>query len=94
MVVGAIMASAELTGCVLLPAAAIVGGTAAGAAGAGAVAGSVDNCVPPWEMHEWDSKMAIEWGIREPCPEGSTTPPPFLKGTETPEKPKKSASGQ
>ena len=82
-----------VSGCVLLPAAAILGGGAAGAAGAGAVMSTRDNCIPPWEMHQWNAKMAMKLGTREPCPEGSTTPPPFLRD-EPSEKPKKAAPGQ
>lgn len=82
------------SGCVLLPAGAIVGSSAAGAAGAGAILAAPDNCVPSCEMHEWASKKAIEWGVRKPCLEGSTTPPPFVKDAEKPEteRPEKPAS--
>ena len=86
-VVGILLSLPFVNGCVLLPAAAIIGGGAAGAAGAGAVAKSTANCIPPWEMHQWDAQTAIKLGIRKPCPPGSTEPPPFLKN-EPSEKPK------
>ena len=79
-VVGILLSVPFVNGCVLLPAAAIVGSGAAGAAGAGAILAAPDNCIPPWEMHQWGSRMAMKFEIRKPCPPGSTEPTPFLKG--------------